>query len=563
MDVAYCSPSEGAQKRNAWSRPQIAEKLQACEAMDSPWISHAQIARCLDVPRTTLEHWRQQREALRRESNLPREVIDFFESPIGLAFLHQLMGAAHLVFVQANDCGIRNLCWFLELSRLNAFVAASYGAQQAVASQMESLIVTFGQEEDQRLAAHMPAREISVCQDETFHPEICLVAIEPVSNFILLEQYQPQRDAATWNACMDQALANLPVTVIQCTTDEAKALITHAQTHLGAHHSPDVFHVQHEVSQATSFALSNQARLAQLQLDKTRQQLEQLRLELQACQQQCPQSDHGSSLQAQLGDAEEAEREAEKNVQDCQNRQQQAADARRGISRDYHPFDLTTAAPCTAEEVESRLQQHFDRLQSVADQANLSQNAREKIAKARRILAGLVATISFYWSTVRMRLCQWNLPQPIVDLMISDLIPAYYFQIAAAKASTSQERQRLRELSQSIFARARSPTGLWAALDPQIRHDLEQKAQQCAQIFQRSSSCVEGHNGHLSLKHHALHRLTSIRLQALKVLHNYAACRMDRTTAAERFYGQPPRDIFRWILGRLELPARPRTSCVN
>jgi hypothetical protein len=233
---------------------------------------------------------------------------------------------------------------------------------------------------------------------------MCLVAIEPVSKFILLEQYQPQRDAATWNACMDQVLGNLPITAIQCTTDEAKA---------------------------------------------------------------------------------------------------------------------------------------------------------------RRVLTALIATISFYWSTVKMRLCKWNLPQPVAALMISDLIPAHYLQIAAAKASTSQERQRLRELSQLIFARARSPTGVWATLDPQIQEDLEQKALRCAQIFQRSSSCVEGHKGHLSLKHHALHRLTSTRLQALKVLHNYAAYRTDGTTAAERFYGEPPRDIFTWTLDRLDLPARPRTSRAN
>jgi len=30
--------------------------------------------------------------------------------------------------------------------------------------------------------------EVTVCEDETYHPEICLVALEPVSNFILLEQ---------------------------------------------------------------------------------------------------------------------------------------------------------------------------------------------------------------------------------------------------------------------------------------------------------------------------------------------------------------------------------------
>ncbi|MGO9110915.1 MAG: hypothetical protein ACLP9L_16970 [Thermoguttaceae bacterium] len=104
------------------------------------------------------------------------------------------MTAAHLVFVEANDCGLRNLSWFLKLSRLSDFVASSYGAQQAVAEELESLLIRFGQAEDSRLAEQMPAREITLCEDETFHPQICLVAIEPVSDFIVVEQYQPQRD---------------------------------------------------------------------------------------------------------------------------------------------------------------------------------------------------------------------------------------------------------------------------------------------------------------------------------------------------------------------------------
>jgi len=41
----------------------------------------------------------------------------------------------------------------------------------------------------------MPKKKISICQDETFHPDICLVAMEPVSNFILLEKYDKKRDA--------------------------------------------------------------------------------------------------------------------------------------------------------------------------------------------------------------------------------------------------------------------------------------------------------------------------------------------------------------------------------
>lgn len=44
--------------------------------------------------------------------------------------------------------------------------------------------------------------------------------------------------------------------MIQSTADEAKALRRHAETELGSHHSPDLFHGQHEVSKATSLPLA-------------------------------------------------------------------------------------------------------------------------------------------------------------------------------------------------------------------------------------------------------------------------------------------------------------------
>jgi hypothetical protein len=69
--------------------------------------------------------------------------------------------------------------------------------EQAVARQMESLLIAFVDQEDQRLAANMLPREISVAADEAFHPEICWVGTEPVSDFILLESYQPPRRRTT------------------------------------------------------------------------------------------------------------------------------------------------------------------------------------------------------------------------------------------------------------------------------------------------------------------------------------------------------------------------------
>ena len=71
---------------------------------------------------------------------------------------------------------------------------------------------------------------------------------------------------------------------------------------------------------------------------------------------------------------------------------------------------------------------------------------------------------------------------------------------------------------------------------------------------------MEGRNGQLSLKHHALHQLTKRKLRALTVLHNYAVQRNDGSTAAERFYGVASRDLFDWLLSHLSLPARPRAA---
>src|SRR5512142_2769781 len=78
-----------------------------------------------------------------------------------------------------------------------------------------------------------------------------------------------------------------------------------------------------------------------------------------------------------------------------------------------------------------------------------------------------------------------------------------------------------------------------------------------ADLFQRSSSCVEGRNGQLSLRHHHLHQLSPRKLKVLTILHNYLIRRPDGTTAAERFFGAKPQDLFEDVLDRLDVPARP------
>jgi len=543
---------------SGWARQAVADKCEQFERLHSPWTSQRQIAQQLGVPRSTLQDWLRKKQQCREQSALPDPVTEFFESPDGLDFLHRLLTALHLVFGQAGGGGIRNTCMFLQLSGLGQFAAASYGAQQAAAEEVEQAIVQFGQEEDQRLAAAMPPQDISLAEDETFHPQCCLVGIEPVSNFILLEQYADRRDAETWQRCLNQRLEGLPVHVLQVTSDHAKALIRHAEICLGAHHSPDLFHVQHETVKATGFALANQQERAQKALEKAREQRQTQRALLQACSEDCPQTGELDELQRVLTAAEAAVTAAEQHLQTCQDRRQQATEARQGLSEVYHPFDLNTAAPQTGETVERRLTEHFDQLDAVAESASLSQGARDRLAKARRALPRMQATLAFFWATVSVWLERWQLPSAVCELMREALIPVCYLRLAAGKASTAEPRKRLLALADEIEARARSPDSVWWSLDEEAQQKLATQAERCAELFQRSSSCVEGRNGHLALKHHALHRLTARKLSVLTVLHNYLVSRDDHTTAAERFYGQRPRDIFPWLLARVSYPSRPR-----
>ncbi|MCP4166994.1 MAG: hypothetical protein GY759_14050 [Chloroflexi bacterium] len=128
---------------------------------------------------------------------------------------------------------------------------------------MEEAVIAFGEEEQARLAEGMSAKQITVCQDETFHPQVCLVAIEPVSNFLLLEKYADDRKGKTWTEAMAAATSSLPIEIIQSTSDEGRGLLRHVKEDLGIHHSPDQFHVQYELSKASSGALSSRKRQAE------------------------------------------------------------------------------------------------------------------------------------------------------------------------------------------------------------------------------------------------------------------------------------------------------------
>ena len=153
-----------------WDRFERADLFEQYRQLQTQGLSERQIAKELNVPRTTLQAWRLWHDSL----DICPHVAEFFQSGPGLAFLHRLVIAFHLVCVEIGACGIRLVCLFLQMTGLDRFIAASYGAQQRVNVQIEQAIVDYDQSETPRLAKDMPPKDLSVTQDETFTGGLCL-----------------------------------------------------------------------------------------------------------------------------------------------------------------------------------------------------------------------------------------------------------------------------------------------------------------------------------------------------------------------------------------------------
>jgi hypothetical protein len=116
-----------------WDCRRRAELLGQYRDLHAQGLSQRQAAKALDVPRTTLQAWHAWQDRL----DACPHVVAFFESVPGLAFLHRLVLALHVVFVEIGACGMRLVCLMLEMTGLNRFVGASFGTQQKINRDVE------------------------------------------------------------------------------------------------------------------------------------------------------------------------------------------------------------------------------------------------------------------------------------------------------------------------------------------------------------------------------------------------------------------------------------------
>jgi transcriptional regulator with XRE-family HTH domain len=540
-------------------RDEIAEKLKKYEEIAQRPLSQRQIAGEIGVPRSTLQRWLKNKENIQSDP----EVISFLESPAGLKFLHQIVVSAEFTFSEVGCGSVRLMQTFIEKGGLAPFVAHSYGHERDRLEKMQNLIGEFGDEERERLVPLMPPKDINVVEDETFHPEICLVGMEPVSNFIFIEEYAESRDGKTWTSTMKPGMKDLKVTVIQAGGDGASGLLKHAKEGLCAHHAPDIFHVLYDISKGMGAPLAAKIRKAAVLQKEAKQTVEAWTKNKDEYQKNCLNDSnnfllgYSEELEAVIAEVKNEEKEAQEALIQAERHKEEYRSAIRAISNAYHPCDLETGLIKNPEIFKKDANKAYEVIEEIAAEAGLSDASFKLIKKSKKMIKGLVATLAFFFVYIRSYIKSCDLSNEHEQLVFERLMPTLYIGIAGKKARKSEQRKKLLERSKQLLDEIYETPG-WMGLRECEKAKFTDCAKHCAQMFLRSTSCVEGRNGQLSLRHHNFHALGKRKIKALTVIHNFYIKRKDGTSAAERFFCNKPNDLFNYLIENMPLPARPK-----
>ena len=549
------SPSQPRRSTRQRPRDERITNVIDLEAARRARTSARAAAQAQGVPESTLRGWQ-----LRAHDDEPSDPIRrFFETPDGLRLLHRIVTAALVVIVLMGGNGVSLVRAFLVWCGLHRVVACSDRHLHGRVAAMHGAVGSWSDVERARLAATMPPRAISLCADETFHDGMLLVAQEPSSGFLVVEKRSERRDAQTWDHAVREGIAGLPVTVEQVTSDEADGLIAMARKHLGAQHTSDVFHGQHELCGGLLGALRVPLRVAHEALDTARSALDKIVAEHVAWKATPRSPGRPPRWGERITHSTEIVAQTEGALQRLLAQKAGLREAIRDLGEVVWPIDLRTGEWLSSEGVRTRLEGIFDEIWQRAAELGLPERTIASITKARRLVDHWVGTAAWWNRQVQARLLAAPVAPEVQGLMHAVLIPAALLDVARRRAPTGMVRRALGAVIEQVTAPLRETGGVWSQLPEETRRTASALAMECACLFQPSSSCVEGRNGYLSLRHHHLHALPTPWLKTLTVLHNYVIRRADGTTAAERFFDRKPDDLFEHLVAVTPLPARPRT----
>ncbi len=547
MTLASIKLSENArEKRKKINRslPELANNVIAfnkIRSLKQTKMSQRKTAKFLEIPKSTIQSWKAKEniQNIHNMQNIHPEVAEFLLTPVGKMFTQRLVMSAYET-IRYGSGGLRGLQKFLELSQLNSVVASSEGALQAFSVRCEEHIVASGTGEAKQLAEKREKkRKITAGLDELFRGNNpCLVAIDVVSNYILLEKFTKDRKAVTWTGELKPIVEELNIEIDQIVSDLCGALRSVAKI-MKAVHIPELFHAQFEISKATSGPLAAQEREFEKALKESEEKLTKAIFK------------HGENSE-QTKKARETRNLREHGYKMRKERRQKVQEAKKKLGKIHHPINLETGKLQTAEAVKNGFNDELTIIEKCADEAGLSNSCKKRLAKARRAFDSIIEYVKIYFMWYALFLKELKLDSEREVFFNEVIHPLSYLRIIWKKIS-KKEREEHGPLKTRLEMALKN-----AIYSEEEKTALMLKGLECAEKFQRSSSCVEGRNGMLSLYHHRFHRMSARSCKALTIVHNFHIRRSDGTTAAERFFGCKHFNLFESMVENVKIPGKPQ-----
>jgi hypothetical protein len=194
---------------------------------------------------------------------------------------------------------------------------------------------------------------------------------------------------------MEQALVGLNCTVIQSTSDEAPGLLAYVAHHLGVHHSPDLFPMQHERSKAVSAPLATKQRAAAKAATKAEETRKRVHERLTNAHDESAQRGPGRPPKV-AASLEQVEQDVETACQEhCRlaGQRETVTQRIRAIGHAYHFVDLERGVRRNGKRIAGDIQRHIDTIRTIAPQEHLNETCMDRLEKAERVVPKMQATI--------------------------------------------------------------------------------------------------------------------------------------------------------------------------
>jgi hypothetical protein len=363
--------------------------------------------------------------------------------------------------------------------------------------------------------------DIIVGADETFFDNLMvLVLMDLKSGFIFCETPAEDRKHKTWDKFSMPWLSHFKN--IRCmVSDRAKALIKLAHDSIKKISVPDLFHLMQDVSKSVGTPIAKKL----------------------------------SAINAQIS-------KLIKDRDAMQSFQRQYSRYYRHLSTALHPFKILSSDKQDSQIVQNGMLNSLTNIEQIKKNLHLA-DTTTGINKAKKQIPEASAQIDIWWAGVNNSLSGSHLNDEEKEWLTDYYLPSIYWQKQIHKTDSKQIKKLYNISRKHSIKRVDNHRLTASMMNENDQPVWVNWANEMCNLFQRTSSAIEGRNGWLSQMHFCGRGLTEKRLKSQTTLHNYFLKREDQTTACERLSGIKPECLFEFILKRIGPLPEPRIKKVD